>query len=187
MQFILIIWLFLYFARKRRKQTSSPPPPPHFHDSIRRIEEVWDPHYLDSVLYHEVTKWPQYESLLADAAFKQRRLLLGVAFRDPYAINIVREKITARIRRASSGQEVEMLKASLRWVLQQVPELHSLFAHTTHKPRRKTKDLFEACKSKEDVKRRLRQLAKLNHPDHGGTEAAMKEVLKQYQETISKF
>lgn len=47
-------------------------------------------------------------------------------------------------------------------------------------------DLFENCETPQEIKKRFRRLAHLNHPDKGGNVAAMHEILKQYDKSIQK-
>jgi curved DNA-binding protein CbpA len=40
------------------------------------------------------------------------------------------------------------------------------------------------CSTLPEVKKRFRRLAFLNHPDRGGSSAAMQEILRQYEEAV---
>jgi|GEM_PF-5348412 len=191
MEFLLIAFIvlsYLFFSRKRGGDTEySSTPPLAFNESIKRIEESWSPEQLNSVFFQEVCKWPQYEPFLTQAYQLQKEILLGILSNNSYHIQIVREKILASIKLAKSAYEIQMLKFSLRWVLQKIPHFNLLFNSPTYSSPKKSKDLFGCCKTIGEVKRRLRRLALLNHPDKGGSEAAMKEILKQYEETLSKL
>jgi DnaJ-class molecular chaperone len=43
---------------------------------------------------------------------------------------------------------------------------------------------FKDCKTKDDVKRIYRELAKKLHPDHGGSDELMRELTRQYETWI---
>lgn len=46
---------------------------------------------------------------------------------------------------------------------------------------------FFECKTLEEVKIHYRKIAKQNHPDLGGSEEVMKEIVNQYQEATKKI
>ena len=51
----------------------------------------------------------------------------------------------------------------------------------------KTKSLFANCRTIEEVKKRFRRLSMLNHPDRGGSAAAMKVILAQYEHALERL
>jgi len=52
---------------------------------------------------------------------------------------------------------------------------------------KKMKKYFENCNNLDEVKKEYRRLAKLNHPDIGGSEATMKDINSQYDQAINNM
>ena len=48
-------------------------------------------------------------------------------------------------------------------------------------------NLFEDCNNDADIKQKFKTLAKIYHPDNGGTTAQMQEVNRQYRIAINKL
>jgi hypothetical protein len=83
----------------------------------------------------------------------------------------------------------QYLKRQLGSLIDRIPELKAEFDRLESKWKaqattqgQQRKHLFQGCQTAGDLKKRFRRLAFLNHPDRGGSAAAMKEVLKQYEE-----
>lgn len=157
--------------------------------AIRRIFNTWDMHSLKVAFYREVDQFPEYEFDLARAYRAQMQLLMDFVEGDFAARDQIKRAIASKLSTCSSLQSLECVKREFAWVLHVAPEWRKLFENQHHKLRLKQmqgrkKSLFSQCQSLDEVKKRFRRLAFLNHPDRGGSSAAMKEINRQYEEII---
>lgn len=70
------------------------------------------------------------------------------------------------------------------------PEADNYHTHTDqkqeHKKTNSKKDLFASCSTIDELNKRFRILARANHPDTGGSHAAMREVNRQYKAAMDR-
>jgi hypothetical protein len=187
---LALFFLFLWRSHARGSTAASQ----EIRDSrlqvaIARLYSVWELEALQEVYYHEHQRLPQYEPLLTRAYRTQAQLLMGMSYGDPESIAVAKSKIRAQLAACATPEAVEALRRQLYRMLQKSPELQELFtpssrrSYSHHRPRN---DLFANCHTLKDVKQRFRRLALLNHPDRGGSNAAMQEIQRQYKTALER-
>lgn len=169
--------------------------PKEAQESLDRFYATWDVSILRVLMFREMEKFPQYEAWLSFAYNEQLELLLGIERESPTSIKLVKERLKKTIDQCHSNASLSLLQNQAGWILKIVPELAKAFEtrrlklliNKTNKTKRANKNLFKNCQSKDEVKRRFRRLAFLNHPDRGGDSKAMIEVIRQYEEAIKNI
>jgi hypothetical protein len=159
-------------------------------NSIKRFYATWHIPALQQVMYQEIEKFPEYEAILFKAYSEQLALLKALAARHSMAIKKTKEIIREQLSSCHSDESLNRLARQFEWIFKVVPELKEGFdAHRMKMYARKTRkatfaNLFEKCQTREEIKKRFRRLALLNHPDKGGSKAAMSEIIRQYEESL---
>lgn len=154
--------------------------------ALDRIRAAWDFDELKTVFYQEAHRFPHMQQTLYHAYLKQQRILQGLALEDPWAYNEVRAYIRERMAHCRTPEMVYELRLDLDLLLKRHPTFNDMFTRPHQKAQASTpkKRLFSMCNSIPEVKKRFRKLAFLNHPDRGGSSAAMQEILRQYEEAL---
>lgn len=159
---------------------------------LNRFGSIWNIPSLQQLMYQEIGKFPQYEKNLSAAFNSQIRLLEGIESQCSESIEKAKKLIRIKIEDCKSLRSLEILKQQVEWVLKKIPEFNELFEaqksklNLTNKKKTKT-DLFCECHSIDVAKKRFRRLSLLNHPDKGGSAAAMKEIINQYEECLKRL
>lgn len=173
-------------------------------DAVNRINFSWDVHSLKLNLVSEVRRLPKCKDQLTQAANKQYQFLQAFYNGNRFADARVKATVFAHLQSCDNLETFYALEQIFSSIIEHSPGIAQMFAHCRNKfstssnfnrnsykkqygSSSKVKNLFDKCTSLDEVKQRFRRLAFLNHPDRGGKEAAMKEVLRQYQEALSNF
>lgn len=149
----------------------------------------------------EIQRFPKYQDLLLQTYHQQIRIIEDFQNGYRYAIERIRAVIYHQLEQCRSLEDFHALKSACANLIRTSTPIANLFDNyqiwlsrrysrnkeTRKSQRSKKKDLFSKCHTEEEIKRRFRRLAFLNHPDRGGKEAAMKEVLKQYEEALERL
>ena len=206
------LWLLLaFFARlllKDNKNTTSPDREEGEKETrgidrvLSKIGRTWSPEALQEVLRFEEGAWEEEEAgALLRAYHRQHALLMGIAQGDARAKERAAGEIRRRLGERPSMQRKGAVRSVFAWVLEQQPDLERLFregpgfdgfsdGEERGVPPRgyasPKEDLFAACTNRAEIKKRFRRLSMLNHPDRGGSEAAMKAILAQYEAALQR-
>lgn len=179
-------------------------------NSMNRIYSSWDFDTLKETAQREIHKFPKHQAWIMHAYNQQHKFLSDFHNGYRYAVERVKAIVHHQLEQCRSIEEFQALQNAFGDMIQVSPQLSNLFENyrlwfyrheadsseyskssrfkeTRRTQRNKKKDLFSKCSSLDEVKQRFRRLAFLNHPDRGGKEAAMKEVLRQYEEALSNF
>jgi hypothetical protein len=185
--FLALFFLFLWRSHARSSSaTSQEIRDSRLQAALARLHSVWDLEALQEVYYHEHQRLPQYEPLLTRAYRTQAQLLMGMSYGDPESIAVAKTRIRAQLASRPTPEAIETLKRQLSRVLQKSPELQELFSRRSSAHSRPHNDLFANCHTLKDIKQRFRRLALLNHPDRGGSTAAMQEIQRQYKNALER-
>jgi hypothetical protein len=165
--------------------------------AIIGLQSSWDEQTLQKILYIALGKYPEYQSDLVKAYYEQMDLLQGLKQGNSSAFSRIQQIIQERIKHCQSIDELNAKKILFTSLLNRYSSLNALFeAHrlklqgkwkSSTNGYQKKKNLFDGCKSAEEIKKRFRRLAFLNHPDRGGKASAMKEIIRQYEDVTAKF
>jgi hypothetical protein len=191
MTIIFFIVVFIhFFSDKEDEVNQSPENDANLQQSLKLFYTTWNIHSLHLLLYREITRFPLYKPYLSQAYHEQLELLKGLENRCPLAIRIALERIRTILRDCNNVGAIQYLKNQLGSLIDKIPELKAEFDRLEFGWKTKAtnqgqhrKPLFQGCQNLGDLKKRFRKLALQNHPDHGGSPAAMKEILKQYEES----
>lgn len=203
--------IFYYFLRSPLKSThdtfESDEVRQQLQSSMNRIFSSWSFHTLKRNVEIEIKRFPKYEALLTHAFQQQYKFLQDFENGYRYAVERVKAIVHHQLEQCRNIEDYNLLKMAYAHMIEISPPIENLFENyrlwfyrnesTTESQRKKEprkhhrtqkkKDLFSKCNSLDEVKQRFRRLAFLNHPDRGGKEAAMREVLRQYEEALSTF
>lgn len=149
----------------------------------QRFNSCWDIPTLKALMYREIGNFPAYEAIMSKAYKEQMTFLTDIEMGCPIAKNRITQILQKLLCSTHSDQVLNYHKARFAWILKIFPDLIKLFDDRQYKMNLKLKsnsNLFYHCYSAEEVKKRFRQLAFKNHPDRGGSTAAMKEIIRQY-------
>lgn len=202
---LLFIGLIFYFALRNQLKdgptsVESEEMRLHLQVSLNRIYSSFDFQSLKNNGNAELERFPKYQSLLNQAITQQHKMLEDFFQGYRYAVERVRVILYHQLEQCRSLEDFIALRTSCSQAIEASTVIANLFENyymwfsrrksrtkeTRKNPRSKKKDLFSKCTTEEEIKRRFRRLAFLNHPDRGGKEAAMKEVLKQYEEALER-
>lgn len=187
---VLLILILIYrLSKKNRDRDKSNINDALNHSSLLRLNDIWEPDLLDHIMYVEIGNHPHLEPYLTRAYKKRKQLLHGFSIGDSNSIGFIKNVIASQVNNAKSIQELAYLKFKFSWVVERAPYLSTLFTLKSQQTQAKSKvydkkNLLGACQTKEEVKKRFRSLALQNHPDHGGSKAAMREIIRQYEEAL---
>lgn len=161
-------------------------------ETINQFYSTWNMPSLKRLMYQQIEKYPSNERSLSKAFNTQFKLLQGIEKKCDLSIEKTKQLLKNKLDNCNTIQSVNILKKQFEWVLEKVPEMNELFEIYQLKLNiKKTtifkKHLFNECLSLDSAKKRFRRLSLLNHPDKGGSTAAMKEIIRQYEECLKKF
>lgn len=185
MGWALILLLLIHYLTSRKAKPLPLPNDPVLLKSIQQLYSTWHPPTLKFLFNREIQKFPHYEPFLTEAYARQLKLLDNFEKGEEEAINHIKTLLMDRIAQCQSQQMLDSLRNQFSLLVAKIPEWEALF----HLPRlkfnsnskRSSKNLFEHCLTVEEVKKRFRRLAFLNHPDKGGCDKAMREIVRQYE------
>lgn len=185
MGWALILLLLIHYFTSRKTKSLPLPNDPALHQSIEQLYSTWHIPTLQFLVNREIQKFPHYEPFLTEAYTRQLKLLDQFEKGEEEAIERVKNVLIDRIHQCKSQQMLDSVRNQFSLLVAKIPEWEALF----HLPRlkfnsnakRSSKNLFEHCLTVEEVKKRFRRLAFLNHPDKGGCDKAMREIVRQYE------
>lgn len=153
--------------------------------ALDRLRTTWDFDELKEVFYQEAQNFPHVQQMLYNAYINQQRILQGLALEEQWAYKEVRHLMQEKLSHCHSQEMLDYVHSQFETLLKRHPSLNDMFyrPHKRKAPSTK-KRLFSSCHSIPDIKKRFRKLAFLNHPDRGGSSAAMQEILRQYEEAL---
>jgi hypothetical protein len=190
--FIIIglVWLFIQAGKKSAKTGENNEK--DFDEILLEIPHVWNPEGLKKYLWFEEGAWDEdEEEALLKAYHRQLLFLMKIEHGDPKAQKAVAQAILSELGEDPSWDRKAHVRSLFEWVIERYPDLEELFQEENEPPPKgyasPKSDLFAQCKSLEEVKKRFRRLSMLNHPDRGGSEAAMKVILAQYERACERF
>lgn len=155
--------------------------PKAFWESLNKIYKCEDLTTLHKVFYHSVKQWPQYRNKLYEVYIEKVRVLEDSIYESQRAEDQRRE--LWEFLKKFSAENYEHLRRS-----QERKGYSSWYYDTLSKhPQSKKKGLFAECLTEKELKARFRRLAFLNHPDKGGSPAAMREIIRQYDQAMLRF
>lgn len=178
--FFLVVYI-IFFRNVESTQDSSEI---SIRRALDRIRSTWDFEELKAVFFEEVRHFPHLQQTLYNAYLNQQRILQGLALEEPWAYNEVRKYMREKLAQCRTAEMVNYLRWQFADLLRRHPSLNDVFTSPRQKAATTKKRLFTMCNNVPEVKKRFRKLAFLNHPDRGGSSAAMQEILRQYEEAL---
>lgn len=182
--FFLVVYILFFRSTDSTQEYSEA----SIQRALDRLRTTWDFEELKKVFYQELHRFPHSHQMLYHEYLNQQRLLQGLALEEAWAYNYVRQYIRERLSQCRTQQMVQTLYNQLSELLRRHPAFEEMFIR--QQPRQKVqastpkKRLFSMCSNIPEIKKRFRKLAFLNHPDRGGSSAAMQEILRQYEEAL---
>lgn len=188
--FIVNIMAFLMLQKRQQQKGEWSSADSKFVEDLRKtIYSTWDELSLRRLYQQLIRQAPHLESHFVQDFQEQLNFLQAVAYGDYDAMARIARIIELEVNLCLSQDELEKLRAKFSYLIWKQPSLGRLFSRYQKKtaPKKGTKDLFEKCTNVEEVKKRFRRLAHYNHPDKGGNDKAMKEIVRQYKEALKKY
>lgn len=213
---VVILFRLVLWATKKSVKYPPPPPkefkplpksiPIELQRHLDGLQDIWDPDRLKDFFALTIEKWKGFKTEISDYFLPRFAFLQNISNQDPNVLRSAGDAILRMLAQDFSSVNQNRVKIHFSWVLEQAPFLNMLFSENGQKNnsdgqseqesrdeefvknhKRDMRNLFGECNSLQQVKKRFRKLALLNHPDHGGKEKAMKEILKQYKEALDRF
>lgn len=184
LQLLFLVLIYIVFFRRRESDDYSEAA---FHRLVEKIRSTWDMDDLRILFYRAVERFPQDKETIVRHCHEQQRLLNALAMNEPWADQEVRNRIYTYLARCGSIQDVIRVQWHFAELLNRFPQFRDAFRNPKapqQEESRSSKALFAMCQSIPEIKKRFRRLAFLNHPDRGGNAAAMREILRQYEEAL---
>ena len=187
---LFVIADYYYFSRKitTNNDTENHKNSSNSHkEALDNILSSWNHYAIEKAFNDAMRQFPEYESLFNKTCEDQINTLYRLTQSDPTARECAWDAIKAALARCTNASAVHEVKKEFNEVLYYCPEFITIFNTYLKKlsPKKKT-GLFDKCQTIQEVKQRFRKLAFHNHPDRGGTKAAMQEILRQYEEALQK-